>query len=275
MQQGLRVAEQESVGLLVQLSHLFVNASQQSQLVEMLHGEIGTLIHLDQCWTMCLRKVEDWEENFRNVLIQIGIILYICFLYPVVRTVHALGKGGVYQVVITILAISQFVEITPDASGLATQVVCSVSSFFERIKEGSSNFIKLLFGLFSDAFHLLLEILKEAFFFHALRQLVGIIFVIVTEDMLTERLDLPDYVPAFVVGDVFLDVFHDPEEQFVGVFQTLDEFIHGLLLHLVVIESDAEVGSQIQLSCQVSQHALKEGVDGLHVEVVVVVDEQS
>ena len=37
VEQGLRVTEQEAVGLLVQLSHLLVDATQQAQLVEMLH----------------------------------------------------------------------------------------------------------------------------------------------------------------------------------------------------------------------------------------------
>ena len=93
--------------------------------------------------------------------------------------------------------------------------------------------------------------------------------------MLAKRLDLADYIPALVVCDVFLDVFHNPEEQLVSVFQTLDEFIHSLLLHLIVVESDAEVGGQVQFSSQVSQYTLEEGIDGLHMKIVVVVDEQS
>ena len=93
--------------------------------------------------------------------------------------------------------------------------------------------------------------------------------------MFTERLDLSDHIPALVVCDVFLDVIHDPEEQLVGAFQTFYQFIHSLLFHLVIVQSDAQVGCEVEFSSQVSQYTLKEGIDGFYSEIVVVMDEQA
>ena len=121
--------------------------------------------------------------------------------------------------------------------------------------------------------HLGGECLEEAFLVQALVQALGIVLVIVLEDVATEVLNLSDDIPTLVVCDVLLDVFHDPEEQLVGVLQFLYQLIHSLLLHLLVVESDAQVGSEVEFSCQVAKHTLEEGVDGLYTEVIVVVDE--
>ena len=90
--------------------------------------------------------------------------------------------------------------------------------------------------------------------------------------MFTERLDLAHHIPALVVCDVFLDVIHNPEKQFVGAFQTFYQFIHSLLFHLIIVQSDAQVGCEVEFSSQVSQDALKEGIDGFYSEIVVVMD---
>ena len=101
------------------------------------------------------------------------------------------------------------------------------------------------------------------------------LLVVITEDVLTERLDLTDHVPALVVCDVFLDVIHDPEEQFVCAFQTFYQFIHRLLFHLIIVQSDAQVGCEVEFSGQISQDTLKEGINGFYSEIVVVMDEQA
>ena len=93
--------------------------------------------------------------------------------------------------------------------------------------------------------------------------------------MLTKGLDLADHIPALVVCDVFLDVIHNPEKQFVGAFQTFYQFIHSLLFHLIIVQSDTQVGCEVEFSCQISQDTLKEGVDGFYSEIVVVMDEQA
>ena len=93
--------------------------------------------------------------------------------------------------------------------------------------------------------------------------------------MLTERLDLSDHIPALVVCDVFLDVIHNPEEQFVGAFQTFYQFIHSLLFHLIIVQSDAQIGCEVEFSGQIPQDTLKEGIDGFYSEIVVVMDEQA
>ena len=56
--------------------------------------------------------------------------------------------------------------------------------------------------------------------------------------------------------------------------QRVYEMVYGLFLHLCVVETDPQVGGQVELTCQVAQNALEEGVDGLYPEVAVVVQQQ-
>ena len=44
VQQLLRVAEQKSVGLVVELAHLLLDAAQESQLGKVAQGEVGRLV---------------------------------------------------------------------------------------------------------------------------------------------------------------------------------------------------------------------------------------
>ena len=53
--------------------------------------------------------------------------------------------------------------------------------------------------------------------------------------------------------------------------ERVDEEVDGLLFHLVVIQSNAQIGCQVQLAGQIAKYALEEGVDGLDAEVAVVV----
>ena len=53
--------------------------------------------------------------------------------------------------------------------------------------------------------------------------------------------------------------------------QLLDHGVYGLFECLVVVQFDIEVGTQLQLTCQVAHHRLEERVDGLHAESAIVV----
>ena len=65
-----------------------------------------------------------------------------------------------------------------------------------------------------------------------------------------------------------------PLHEVVVHFQRRDEFIHRQVFHLIVVELNLEVGGEVEFSGEVAQHALEEGVDGLHAEVAVVVQQQ-
>ena len=52
--------------------------------------------------------------------------------------------------------------------------------------------------------------------------------------------------------------------------ERIDKLVDSLFLHLDIIESDAQIGCQVQFTCQVAKDTLEESVDGLHAEVAVV-----
>ena len=53
--------------------------------------------------------------------------------------------------------------------------------------------------------------------------------------------------------------------------QLLDHGVYGFLERLVVVQFDVQIGTQLQLACQVAHHRLEERVDGLHTESAIVV----
>ena len=91
--------------------------------------------------------------------------------------------------------------------------------------------------------------------------------------MTAELFDLSDDVPRFVVGDVLHDVSQDPLEHGIGGAEVSDELVDSEFLHLIVVEANAQVGGEVELTGHVPHDTLEEGVDGLHTEVVVVIEE--
>ena len=116
-------------------------------------------------------------------------------------------------------------------------------------------------------------VFEESLFLHLLFELSADGLVIVAEDGVSEVLDLRDDVPGLVLGDVLHDVLEDPLEHDVSGAEVGDELVDGKFLHLGVVESDAEVGGEVELAGHIAQHTLEEGVDGLDAEIVVVVEE--
>ena len=99
------------------------------------------------------------------------------------------------------------------------------------------------------------------------------VLVFITENGLAKGLDLPDNIPRFIIRDIIHDIFQQPLEYDIRSVEVFYQLVDGQLLHLCVIEPDAQIRSEVQFSCQVAQHALEEGVDGLYMEVVVVVEQ--
>ena len=97
--------------------------------------------------------------------------------------------------------------------------------------------------------------------------------VVVAKDVTAKVLDLGDDVPRLIVLYVLHDVFQDPLQHDVGGGEVADELVDGEFFHLVVVESDTEVGGEVELTRHIPEHTLEEGVDGLHTEVVVVVEQ--
>ena len=116
-------------------------------------------------------------------------------------------------------------------------------------------------------------LLEEAFLVHLLFELSAHALVFIVEDGSPEALDLRDDVPRLVITDVVHDILQYPLQHHVCSTQVCDKLIDGHLFHLIVVEADAEVIGQVEFASHIAQYALEEGVDGLHAEVVVVVQQ--
>ena len=102
-----------------------------------------------------------------------------------------------------------------------------------------------------------------------------ILFVNVAEDVFAKAFDLPNDIPIFVVGNILPNVGHHPGKFFALEGEPLDELVDGLLLYLKIVESDAQVGCEVELAGEIAENALKKGVDGLYAKVIVVVQQMS
>ena len=116
-------------------------------------------------------------------------------------------------------------------------------------------------------------IVEESFLTEHLVQAVAFCLIEVLKDGLAKLLNLAYHIPILVVGDIVGDVAHDPTENLVGTTQRLDELVNSQLLHLRVVECHTQIGREVELARQVSQHRLEKGIDGLHSKIVIVVDE--
>ena len=94
----------------------------------------------------------------------------------------------------------------------------------------------------------------------------------VTEDGFAKVLDLTDDIPRLIVRDIFHDVFQQPLQDYVCGMKVFNQMVDGEFFYLSVIEFDAQVGGQIEFSCQVTKHRLKKSIDGLHAEIIIVVE---
>ena len=115
--------------------------------------------------------------------------------------------------------------------------------------------------------------LEETLLFHLLLQRLTHVFVFVLEDGTPKAFDLGDHVPRLLVRDALHDIFEDPLQQHVSSAQVGYQLIYRQLFHLLVVEAYLQICRQVELPCHVPQHTLEEGVDGLHAEVVVVVQQ--
>ena len=154
------------------------------------------------------------------------------------------------------------------------KVIGGQSFFFQRAEERLSYVQHPFLGRLTNILQGLGVLVEEAFVLQPLVQLLADILVIVAEDGLAKLLDLSDNVPRTVVGDVLHDVFENPLQHDVGRLQVVQHLVDGHFLYLRVVQPDAQVCREVQFVSKIAEHALEEGVDGHHPEVVVVVQQQ-
>ena len=131
------------------------------------------------------------------------------------------------------------------------------------------------FSVLANGFQLLDILLHESLLFHLLHQRLPLFLVVVAEDGSAKLLHLSDDVPRAIIVDGIHDIAEQPLEQDVRMRQRVDQLVYRLFLHLHVIESHAIVGTEFQFTCQIAKHLLEEGIDGLHMEETVVVQQQA
>ena len=71
------------------------------------------------------------------------------------------------------------------------------------------------------------------------------LLVVVAEDGASELFHLPDDVPRAVLADGFHDVLQYPLQHDIAMGKPVDKPVHGLLLHLRVVETHAQIGRQV------------------------------
>jgi Na+/phosphate symporter len=50
--------------------------------------------------------------------------------------------------------------------------------------------------------------------------------------------------------------------------QRVDELVDGLLFYLIIVQSDAQIGCQVQFTGQITEDALEESVDAMKKELI-------
>lgn len=83
------------------------------------------------------------------------------------------------------------------------------------------------------------------------------VLIYVVEDISSEALYLADDVPTLVVIYAVVDVVSYPAQLFVTLLQRVDHIVYCLFLHIVVIQTNAKIGCEVQLMGQVAQNTLK------------------
>ena len=172
------------------------------------------------------------------------------------------------------LSVFQLEEKTGNTGLAKGQVVDGQLLCFQGVKERVRIFLHALLTILANLAELLGIGLYEPGLVDYLLQGLALRLVIVAEDGLAELLHLSDDVPGTVVANLLHDVAQQPLQHDVGVRQRVNHQVDGLFFHLTVVQTDAQVGRQVQFACQIAQHTLEKGVDGLHAEVVVVVQQQ-
>ena len=102
-------------------------------------------------------------------------------------------------------------------------------------------------------------------------QFVAPFFIEIAEDGASELLYLSDDVPGTVVADSLHNIFQQPLQHDVSMGEGVDKTVDGLFFHLNIVQSDAEVGSQVQFTGKIAKDTLEKRVDGLYPEIVVIV----
>ena len=80
IEQGLSIAQKETVCLSVHLPDFFIYASQKAELIKVLYGQVGTFKDSCEAWTIIFCKQQNRVEHRFYIIEDISTIFYIRFL---------------------------------------------------------------------------------------------------------------------------------------------------------------------------------------------------
>ena len=143
---------------------------------------------------------------------------------------------------------------------------------FQQFEERISLLLDVSVAFFFNAFQLLFEGIEEAFLMKTFIDSGNVRLVFVFENVSSKVLDFVNHVPRLVVLHGIGYVFHNPVEHGRLAVEFLYHFVDGLLFNLNVVQGHRQVRVQFQFACQIAQDGLEKLVDGLHSEVVEVVE---
>ena len=270
VEQLLRVAQEEAVGIVVELSNLLLDAAEQPQFVEVAQRHVGRNHHLPLSLPAGFSLLKQGDELFVGQSYDL-LPVRTGLRAPFLGVVEALGECLRHALLVAPVLAAQLVEVGGDTTCAALQVGWCEALRLQHMLEPVGIARHLLDGACTDIAQRLGIATEEALFLQLCVQSFARRLIVVAEDGLSESLDLSDDVPRLVVFDVLLDVADNPSEHLVVSRQLFYHLVDGLLFHLVVVQPDAQVGSELQFAGEVAKDGLEEGVDGHHAKLTIVV----
>ena len=149
-------------------------------------------------------------------------------------------------------ALTQFVEEACYTALLARQIVYAQTFALKCVEERFAYFLHVFFGSFAQVAKTSGVVLEESSLTHLLFERNAYLFIIVLEDVLAELLYLGYNIPRFVVGNVLHNVLQNPLKHNVGGGEVFNQLVYRQLLNLIVIQSDTEVGCEVELASHVA-----------------------
>ena len=190
--------------------------------------------------------------------------------YPFVRFAVERSDSRLVQNAVVHHSVPYLDEVASHATRFLAQVVHGISSFLQRLEEAIGSCLYVFLGVVSELAQRVGITSEKSLLRQLLVQLLRVCLIEFLEYVLSEFLDVSDDVPVVFFVDVLLDEVHYPFQKVVLLAQFGYELVHGVRFDVLVVQLHLEVGCQVQLSCEIAQHALKERVDGLYSEVAVV-----
>ena len=126
-----------------------------------------------------------------------------------------------------------------------------------------------------DGLHLAFEGLDDLSIADAFQFSLTASLVFFFEDVACESLEWFDDVPLVATIQLLVNIFQHPIPHFLSFVHRFDEAIYCAVDDFIVRQLDLQIGGKPELASHVAKDALEERVDGLDVEVRVVVEDGS